>query len=483
MPVVSDDFAATLASFTAPEVAEGVNPGYALITGHRALDDKTFMIAMSEVFAPWRTLFDMVLPAHAPHNPDAPGPSTGPFQFVEHIDGDRIVLSQNPAYRPPEGETAGDVDELRLVFPIDIRTMISDLEDGAVDVINPRPLDWMVEDIATIDGVTMEVGPGPFWEHITFNHADPLLSQLWVRQVIARALDLEDVLDTTVRTVSPTAPPMGNTVWMDGSLWFEDHFEAATDAAAAEQMLIDHLCELDDDDVYTCQGRRMSFVWATTVGDDYRETQVEAAVEQLEAIGVEIVPRLLTPSELFSTDVIFGDPGVWQIVSFSWKASPDPFLGDSMFFCQGDSPVGMGALNVARYCNEDVDTLIRSTRQIVDPVERAGVYNEADRLYLQDLAVIPLYQKPSLLAWAPGLTGPKLNPGATDLWNAGSWTGKPTVVMALEDEPEQLAPLVPVDDSSALLRSVLYQGAFRVTPAYEFLPALVSGAETVFGES
>ncbi|MCI0426176.1 MAG: hypothetical protein L0Z47_10100, partial [Actinobacteria bacterium] len=130
-------------------------------------------------------------------------------------------------------------------------------------------------------------------------------------------------------------------------------------------------------------------------------------------------------------------------------------------------------------CDEDVERLILATRTETDPQTRADLYNEADRLYLEDIAVIPLYQKPMLLAWVSDLTGPALNPGGTDLWNVGSWTGKSTVIVALEDEPESLAPLLAVDDASALVRSVLYQGAFMVTPTLEYVPALVETAEVM----
>ncbi|MCI0678911.1 MAG: ABC transporter substrate-binding protein [Actinobacteria bacterium] len=474
-PVVADDFAHTLALLD----ETSANPGYALITGHEIRDDKTFVVAMSEVFAPWRTLFEIVLPAHATHDEANPGPGTGPFTLVEWVPGDRIVLTRNPWYRPPPDMTPGDVDELRLVFPVDVRTMIGDLGEGAVDVIDPRPLGWMVSDVGELEGVASVVGPGPFWEHLSFNHDDPLLSQPWVREALRLALDREAILDATVRTIDPDARGLGSTVFMEGSPWYREHHVSTTDPERAEQILLDHFCERGEDDVFSCQGRHLSFIWATTVGDDLRQTQVEMAASQLEAIGVEIVPRYLTPSELFTSDVIFGGPSVWQIMSFSWKAAADPFLGDSTYLCTGDSPIGMGALNVNRYCDEDVERLILATRTETDPQTRADLYNEADRLYLEDIAVIPLYQKPMLLAWVSDLTGPALNPGGTDLWNVGSWTGKSTVIVALEDEPESLAPLLAVDDASALVRSVLYQGAFMVTPTLEYVPALVETAEVM----
>jgi peptide/nickel transport system substrate-binding protein len=477
-PVGAADFAHTLEVIGSQATDVG-NPGYGLISGSRVVDDKTFMIAMSEVFAPWRTLFEMVLPAHTEYDPRSPGPVSGPFALSEWIEGDHILLTRNPHHTPLPGMTQGDVEQLRFVVPVSARTMISDLEAGAVDVINPRPLDWMIEDLSEIEGVVYRVVPGPFWEHIDFHHDDPLLTQSWVRRSIALALDREAILDATVRTIDPAAGVLGNTVWMQESPYYQDHPTPGYDPASAEQILIENFCTMGDDDVYSCQGRRMSFVWATTAGDEHREAQVELAVEQLGAIGIEVVPRLSTPSDLFSEQVLFGGPGAWQIISFSWKAAADPFLGDSTYRCVGDGPHGMGALNVNRFCREEVDELIAATRPVLDVEERSALYNQADTIYLENLAVIPLYQKPALLAWSSGLDGLEPNPWATDLWNAGSWSGRQTVVVALESEPDTLAPLVPVNDSVAMVRSAMYLGAFGVTPGLEYVPVLVSEAETV----
>jgi peptide/nickel transport system substrate-binding protein len=481
-PVVAADFAHTLEVIGAPQTADTGNPGYDLITDSRVIDDKTFQIAMSQVFAPWRTLFEMVLPAHDEYDPDSPGPVSGPFQLSEWVEGDHIVLTRNPYYTPPPGVVPGDVEQLRFVVPLSVRTMIADLEAGAVDVINPRPLDWMIEDLAEVEGIEQRVAPGPFWEHIDFNHDDPLLSQSWVRRAISLAIDREAVLDATVRTIQPTATALGNTFWMQASPFYESHHPGDFDPDGAERILIENFCIMGDDDVYSCQGRRMSFRWATTAGDEHREAQVELAARQLEAVGIEVIPLLLTPSDLFSPQVLFGGPGVWQMISFSWKAAGDPFLGDSTYRCQGSGPHGLGALNVNRYCNEMVDELVARTRGMLDEAERAATYNQADRLYLGDLALIPLYQKPALLAWASDLTGPDPNPWATDLWNVGSWSGRQTVVLALEAEPDTLAPLVPANDSVAMVRSAMYLGAFGVTPGLEYLPVLVTEAETVVGD-
>ena len=192
----------------------------------------------------------------------------------------------------------------------------------------------------------------------------------------------------------------------------------------------------------------------------------------------------MTPSELFSSEVFFGGPEVWQIINFSWKAAADPHLGNSTYFCEGAAPSGFGALNVNRYCNPDVDSLVHSTNGQADQAERVRTYNEADAAYLEDLALIPLYQKPAFLAWNAELTGPELNISrSTDLWNVAAWFGKEIVVIALDSEPESLNPIMPHDTSTAMVLAAMLSGAFGIDPTLEFRPVLIERAETFVSDS
>jgi ABC-type transport system substrate-binding protein len=267
---------------------------------------------------------------------------------------------------------------------------------------------------------------------------------------------------------------------MSGSTAYESHFEDDFDLDRAERILVDRFCELGDDGIYSCQGRRMSFKWATTVGDDDRERVFELASESLKQIGIELVPLFMTPSRLFSSEVFFGGPDVWQIMSFSWKASADPYQANSTYYCEGDAPSGFGDLNVNRYCDREVETLVRSTDTLVEESDRVAAYNEADNLYLSDLAIIPLYQKPSFAVWTSTLTGPQLNPSrSTDLWNVGAWSGQETVVIAVQGEPRLGNPILAPVDEMAIIRSPMLSGAFGVTPDLEYVPVLVEDVELI----
>lgn len=487
-PVTAADFVFTYETLMNPVDGPSDLTGYDLITDAVVIDEKTALFAFSELFGPWKNLFPTILPVHVMtggYDEELAYTTTaGPFVSAGVAEDGSLVLVRNSQYwsdvEPISGQSLGNVRELKFEPTLSIRESFGRLEDGELDYMNPRPLDWMVVEAAEIELASYQLGAGPFWEHIDFNHDDPLLSQIWVREAITLAIDRQAMLDETLRRIAPNAQPLDNTFWMSGSSAYSSHFEDEFDPEQAEQILIDRFCERGDDGIYSCQGRRMSFTWATTVGDDDRERVFELASESLEQIGIELVPLFMTPSRLFSTDVFFGGPDIWQIMSFSWKAAADPYLANSTYYCEGNAPSGFGDLNVNRYCDSDVETLIRSTDSLVDEADRVAAYNEADDLYLGDLAIIPLYQKPSFAVWTSTLTGPELNPSrSTDLWNVGAWSGQDVVVIAVQGEPSLGNPILPADEEMAIIRSPLLSGAYGVTPDLDYVPVLVEDAELI----
>lgn len=492
IPVSSDDFIYTYQRIIDP-VDGLVEPiGYDLITDARALDEKTVLFAFSEGFGPWKELFPTILPAHVMADGYAPelafATTAGPFVLRDLEEDGTVVLGRNPVYwsdnEPISGASLGGVRELRFVSSPSVRESLTSLEDGELDFMNPRPLDWIVAEAREIDGAKVQVSSGPFWEHIDFNHDDPLLGQRWVREVISKGVDRQAVLDATLRRIDPRGQPLGNTFWMTRSSSYEDHFADLFDPEGAEKIMVDRFCDLGDDGVYSCQGRRMSFTWVTTFGDDDRQRVFEVVSESLAAVGIELVPVFMTPSRLFSSDVFFGGPEVWQIMNFSWKAAADPYLANTTYYCDGRAPSGFGALNVNRYCSSSVESLVRSTDSLTDESARSAAYNEADDLYLSDLAMIPLFQKPSFSAWSSSLTGPALNPSrSTDLWNVGAWSGKESVVVAVESEPQLGDPIFPPDEDLAIIMAPMLTGAFGVSPDLEYVPVLIEGAELIVNES
>ncbi len=87
------------------------------------------------------------------------------------------------------------------------------------------------------------------------------------------------------------------------------------------------------------------------------------------------------------------------------------------------------------------------------------------------------------MAWRAPITGPQTNISrSTDLWNAGAWSGKEVVVVALDSEPDMTNPLLPVGEEFGQVLAPLLQGVFGITPEMEFVPVLIERAEVIVND-
>jgi peptide/nickel transport system substrate-binding protein len=495
-PVTADDFAFTFETTMNPVLDITSRDGYDQMTGYEVVDDKTFLAIFGAIYAPWRTLFSSpgVMPKHVLENQpfnavwdDLITVGSGPFVMDEWLPDERITLSRNPNYWASEdrlsGSPLGDVQTINIVFLEDSQTQIQALRGQEIDMFYPQPQVALVEEVSAIDGVEWEAGLGPIWEQVSFNFDDPLLSQRFIRQAIVQGIDRDAIVDVVVRPLAPDAEMLNNSVWMLGTEFYEDHMsQFPYDPAAAEALLVDNGCAKGADGIYECGGERLSFNWATTAGNEGRELQFELAQANLAQIGIEVNAAFGPASEVFADEFFYGDSSVWQMFNFGWVGAPDPVGGNTVYYCEGGAPSGFGDLNVTRYCNEEVDGLIRETDTIVDPVERAAVYNQADALYLDDLPALPLYQKPTFFAWNAEIQGPKDN--ATQFgpfWNIGSWTGKDLITFGADQQPESMNIWEPDGNLFAanLVATAVLEGAFGVAPDFSYVPHLVESAEPI----
>ena len=490
-PVTADDFVFTYETIADPSLDIVSREGYHLITGYEVVDDKTVVFAFDEIYAPWQTLFSFVLPAHIlqgePINTvwdDAISMGSGPFTFVEWVPEERITLARNENYW---GDASGDVQTLNVLFLGGEEVQVDALGDGEVDMIYPQPYVSLMDEVAGIGGVESVTGVGPVWEYFGFNQDDPRLRNLFVRQAIAQGINRDAIVEEVVRPITPEGQLLGNAVWLNNSVHYQDHFNGLFpyDPIAAEALLTDNGCVKGEDGIYECGGERLSFSWATTSGNEARDVHFELAQADLAAIGIEITPSFGPTSELLQTNNLQGGADVWQVSNLAWVGSPDPSWGNSRFYCQGNALNGFGELNFFRYCDEEVDALIRQTDVIVDPDERAATYNQADELWLGAVPMIPMYQRPTLLAWDSVIQGPGDNPSEIGpFWNIANWSGQEEVDFGANAQPGSLNVMEPDGNEieSIYIANAILEGAFTITPDLEYAPLLVESAEPIVSE-
>jgi peptide/nickel transport system substrate-binding protein len=430
-PITVDDFIFTYEIYDEDAAhAEQITSraGVELITDYETDGDKTITFNFEEPYAAWQLLFSSILPAHVFEgedfltvmNDEIPDISGGPYVFESWDRGTQLRLVRNENYW--DGDVA--LDEIIMRYVPDTTTLTQQMLGGELDMYDPQPQIELVDQLeGASDRVTYETGLGPVWEHIDMNTLVPGLDKDYVRQAIALGINRQQIVETLVQPVDPEAEVLQQPFWMTNSDYYEPYYDQWDyDTDAAISLLEENGCERGDDDIFVCDGDRLSFRFGTTGGNERRELTQQLVQSDLAQAGIEInidndegaqfFERLNTPD---NCDGLCD----YDLALFAWVGSPDPSGNANIYGCDGDTPRPQ---NWTVYCDEELTSLMDEANSTVDPDENARLWNEAAEVIAQGVPIIPLFQQPQLLAWADGITGPQLNPtNQTQFWNSASW--------------------------------------------------------------
>ena len=422
-PISAEDMEFTWQLFMDPKNNVASRAGYDQIKDAEIMDEKTIKFTFKKPYAGWKELFVYIYPKHALEgenfnkvwtdeivNPKTGEPiASGPFIFDSYKKGSQLTLVRNENFW---GQKAY-LDEIVFRFVPETNTEIQQLRGGEVDAIYPQPQLQLV-DLTTQPDLEVQTSAGTTWEHIDFQYGNPLLANDYVRQAIAHGIDREALTSQLFKDLAPELAPLNNLIYMSNAPEYEEHFQIWDhDPAKATQLLEDNGCTKGGDGIYECDGQRLSFGFKSTAGNELRELAFEVIQAQLKEVGIEV------KSEFGDAAVVFGSKGLvggrYDLFMFAWVGNPDPSGSVEIHKCKGSQ-------NFQNYCNEEVTDLLEQTDEILDPAQRAAVFNEADALMAEDLPILPLYQKPTFFAFNAKLHNAEDNPtqeGPT--WNAGEW--------------------------------------------------------------
>lgn len=158
-----------------------------------------------------------VPPSHYSGDPAATAGNpvgAGPFRFVAHHPGDRLVLAVNRDFADPRESSAPNFDRLVLRVITDPDLLLAEMAAGRVDIA-PVSADLLGR-VGALDGWRIVSGPDTSRMSLEINQAaHPALSDRRVRQAINHAIDVEALRQTLtggqgVRIASLVNPPNAN---------------------------------------------------------------------------------------------------------------------------------------------------------------------------------------------------------------------------------------------------------------------------------
>jgi peptide/nickel transport system substrate-binding protein len=188
------------------------------------------------------------------------------------------------------------------------------------------------------------------------------------------------------------------------------------DVAAAEKLLQDAGYTKGSDGIYAKGGKKLSFNISTTSGNALRESQEQLIQSQAKQFGMEIKIKNAEADVLFSE---WWAKGNFDIINFGWVSAP--------FFADWQDIFGTGGgQNHQNYSNPKVDELFKQGVAELDRNKMVEISQQIDQLLWEDMATLPLYQKPNFLAYRNTFVGIDENSSDTGpFWNAGRRVAAP----------------------------------------------------------
>jgi len=411
--------------------------GYDQIASVEGSDnDKTVTVTYSKPFSDWKSLFTLY-PQHIMDKtdpkancdaitkgwPTAQGipVSDGPYVLdAKGIDPNKKVmtLSKNPKWY---GSEASKLDRI-IIQSIgnDPAVSVSALRNNEVQMIYPQPQLDLVKQIKSLEPtITSSTNFGLSFEHLDFNTKDELLGQLPVRQAIAYALNRPDIVNKTVGQFDQRAQVLNNRYFVNNQPDYKDNSGGLydkQDVAKAQSLLESNGFAKGADGIYAKGGKRLSFELMTTQANPLRSNTIDVITQQLKPAGIEI-KKFLNP------DIFAGkekprslEGGQFQIALFAWVSSP--YISGNQSIYQTPQGENLGQ-NYTRAGDPQVDALFPRINAATDTKTADDLGNQVDALLWKKLYTIPLYQKPTFLAYNSNYTGLVENAtNAGPLWDS-----------------------------------------------------------------
>ena len=382
--------------------------GYKLITDVSTDDPHVAVVTFSEPYAPWRDLFDPVLPAHhlgpdtdiADRWNDSIPISGGPW-LQQSWSQDQHVLVPNELYWDAERRPL--VDRVVMVPREDTDSEVVALQTGEVMAASPQPFPGAAERLG--GDLAFVGGGGTFIEGLWINQNAPdrrFAITRNVRQAIAYSLDRQLIADVALGSIIEDPQVLQCAGWNPTvGDWCADDFAGYIQDLdkVTEVLTADGWIRPDPDGPWVNpDGEELVLQWNTVAGNKRRE-DVQALVVEMTApfgIGWEIINY--DPGELFQNRLPAMNYG--PVALFANSTSPDPTVFQ-LYDIDGipSEANGFSGQNFMAYASTEASKLAAAIDREVDATARLALVRQLGEILATDVPWIPLYVLPNLVVW------------------------------------------------------------------------------------
>lgn len=367
------------------ERASGLLDGTPLISSLKVLtsvdiiDEKTVQVTVGGANTELIYSFVVaIIPAGSGEDENGTPIGTGPFSFVSYTPQEGIVVKKNSDYWQ---KGLPYLDEVNFKIVTSTDTALLELQGGSIDIY-PYLTDSQANELK--DSFQILSAPSAVVQALYLNNADPLLSDVRIRQAICYALDKDEINDFlaggNATIISTAMLPTLQSYYVD----LNDTYGTGANIDKAKELMAD-------------AGYPDGFDLEITVPSnyEYHVQTAEVVVEQLKKAGINAV---INPVEwnAWLEDCYNGRKYQSTISGLTSDATP----GYMMNRFQKESKK-----NFINFDNAEYDEVYVKAAAAMDPEEKAGYYKQLQQI-LCDEAGSAFIQVPAItLAVSPRLGG------------------------------------------------------------------------------
>ncbi|HEY7468643.1 MAG TPA: ABC transporter substrate-binding protein [Acidimicrobiia bacterium] len=469
--------------------------GYDQITSVSAgTSDKQAVIEFATVYAPYKVLFNQILPAHTVADcNDVSGDfqteipvSARPWQLSEWSD-QQAILVPNEAYWGDDVPVAS-----RLVqVPRTDDGGIAALQAGEVDFIFPQAFAGIGDALAA-DNIQFEPGYGTNYEGLYFRQGGDVaefpFSDPVFRQAFSMSVDRELILANIYDPIFPGSPLLQCGLWVPtiGAWCDNTQFENSFDPEGAAALLEENGWTQDGSGMWAnADGVVPEIQWMVNEPNQRRADAQALMIPEFQALGFNVVADNGDAATVFQQRLPAGE---YDLAMYITTAAPDPSVTAIMSCDQVPSPENNNqGQNSVFWCNEDASALMAESDVTIDEAARADLIHQVGQALVDDHVLLPLFQFPNIAAWRTDrIEG---DAAAADAANyraynnsSNAWTpiGKEDVVVGAEQWPECINPVTECANSSWMVWTTSFAvlpAVFDTTADGQFVPTNMVASE------
>lgn len=335
-----------------------------------------------------------IIPAHIWREVDEPSSFTnntgsGPFRVVSHEPDKTYMLKANTDYFL--GKPA--VDEIGIVIIEDQTATFTALRVGDIDIAARILPPELVEEFSGSADVKVAAGPGFMSTILQINNEREPFSDPHVRLAIARAIDVDDLVETVLLGYGVAGTPGFVHPALPG---YRAGLKHVTNQNEARDLL-------EESGFYEKYGAR-DFELLVRSGDPLRLRTAEIVADRLAAVGMKVKVKALDSSSVDS--LVWPDFDVtkrrnYDLAIWGWSAPVmlDPARLGALFH---SDLTGKGTLNIGAYTAANVDALVEELGSTAEPNRQRELLHELQQAVAETIPFVTLFYPDGIFAYRPG---------------------------------------------------------------------------------